>query len=114
MFVAEDDVVKDGHRLDEHEVLMHHADAKLDRLARRFDADLLPVQKDLALSGLVEADEDIHERRFPRAVLSEERMYLALGDGEIDVLIGVKVAEPFADVLHAQQFTQSRLPPFFS
>ena len=41
-------------------------------------------------------------------------MYLALGDGEIDVLIGVKVAEPFADVLHAQQFTQSRLPPFFS
>ena len=50
---------------------------------------------------------------FPRRVLSEERKYLALGDGEIDVLIGVKVAEPFADVLHAQQFTQSWLPPFF-
>ena len=58
VFVAEDDVVKDGHRLNEHKVLVHHADAQLDRLAWRFDADLLPVQKDLALCRLIEADNE--------------------------------------------------------
>ena len=72
MLVAEDDVVKDGHRLDQHEVLVHHTDAELDRLTRRFDADFPAFEEDLPLRRLVEPDENIHERRFSGAILSKQ------------------------------------------
>ena len=29
-------------------------------------------------------------------------MYLALADGQVDVPVGVEIAEAFADVLHSQ------------
>ena len=112
VLVAEDDIVEHRHCLDEHEVLMHHADAELDRLAGRIDADLLPIEENLALGRLVEADENVHERRFARAVFSKEGVYLTFCDREIDVLIGIEIAEPFADVLHAKQLFQSSHSPF--
>ena len=112
VLVAEDDVVKHRHCLDKHEVLVHHANAELDRLAGRIDADLLPIEENLALGRLVEADENVHERRFARAVFSKEGVYLTFCDREIDVLIGIEIAEPFADVLHAKQLFQSSHSPF--
>ena len=45
---AEHDVLGDGHHRDEHEVLVHHADAGLDRVAGRAERDGLAVQADLA------------------------------------------------------------------
>ena len=93
-------------------MLVHHADAELDRLAGRIDADLLPIEENLALGRLVEADENVHERRFARAVFSKEGVYLTFCDREIDVLIGIEIAEPFADVLHAKQLFQSSHSPF--
>ena len=35
--VAEDDVLGDGERLDEPEVLVHHADPRIERVARRVE-----------------------------------------------------------------------------
>jgi hypothetical protein len=56
------DVLGDRHHRDEHEVLVHHADAVIDRLPRRGDGNAFPVDAELALVGLVEPVEDVHER----------------------------------------------------
>jgi hypothetical protein len=47
--VAQDDVLEHGHGLDQHEMLVHHADAELHGLAGGLDALFLPVQENLAL-----------------------------------------------------------------
>ena len=47
--VAEHDVLGDGERLDEPEVLVHHADARVERVARRVEVHRLAVELDLAL-----------------------------------------------------------------
>jgi len=67
--VPQDDVLEHRHGLHQHEVLMHHTDAQLHRLGRRVDADLLSIQEDLSLCGLVQPDEDVHQRALSRAVL---------------------------------------------
>ena len=112
--VAEDHVFKHGHRLDQHEVLMHHADAELDRLAGRLDPHLPAVEKDRPLRRLVKTDQNVHQRRFARTVFAEQGMDLALGYGQIDIVVRIEVTESFADVLHAQQFFQLNHAPLYS
>ena len=75
--VSEHDVLGDGERLDQPEVLVHHADAGIERVAWRVEADRLAVELDVALVRPVEAGEDVRERRLPGAVLPEERVHLA-------------------------------------
>ena len=93
---------------------MHHADAELDRLTGGVDADLLTVQKDFSFCRLVETDQDVHKRRFARAVFAEQGMHLTLGYGQIDIVVRIEVTESFADVLHAQQFFQLNHAPLYS
>ena len=71
-FGAEHDVLDDGEGLDEHEVLVHHADAGMDGIVRRADGNRLAVDTDLAGIGLVEAVQDRHQRRFAGAVLADD------------------------------------------
>ena len=94
---AEHDVLEHGEGIDQHEVLMHHADAARDGVRRRPDADGLAVDLDLALVGGVEAEEDRHQRRFAGAVLADDAVDRALADGERHVLVGVDRAEALVD-----------------
>src|SRR5207244_492385 len=64
---AEDDVLGHRHHRDEHEMLVHHPDAGLDRIARRAEVDGLPVQEDVAAVSVVEPVQDVHERRLAGA-----------------------------------------------
>ena len=86
-------------------MLMHHADAVADRLARGADADRLAVDADLAGVGFVEAVEDRHQRRFAGAVLADDAVDDAAFDDEVDVLVGVNRAEALVD---ADQFDGGR------
>jgi hypothetical protein len=95
--VGEDDVLGDGHHRDEHEVLVHHADAGGDRGVRRVDLDRPAVEQDLPLVLRVEAVEDVHERRLARAVLAEQRVHLAFAQVEVDVVVGEDAREAFRD-----------------
>jgi len=61
---AEHDVLRHGQGVDQHEVLMHHADPAGDRIARTAQADGTAVEQDLAAVGLVQAVEDAHQGRF--------------------------------------------------
>ena len=74
---AEHDVLGDGEHRHEHEVLVDHADAGGDRVARAAERDRLAVDQDLALVGLVEAVQDVHQRGLAGAVLAEQGEDLA-------------------------------------
>ena len=59
------------------EVLVHHAHAARERIARRAQLHGLAVQLERALVGAVEARDDVGERALARAVLAQQRVHLA-------------------------------------
>ncbi len=81
----------------EPEVLVHHADPGVERVARRGERDRLAVEEDLALVRPVEAGEDVRERRLAGAVLAEQRVHLALGRLEVDAVVRDDAGEPLGD-----------------
>jgi len=97
----EDHVLEHRHLVGQHEVLVHHADARGDRIGRRGELDLLAVDLHDALVGRLHAVEDLHERRLAGAVLAADRVDLARFDGEVDVVVGDHAGEAFRD---ADQF----------
>ena len=94
---AEDDVLEHGEGLDQHEVLMHHADPGADRRQAVGDRHGLAVDADLAGVGLVEAVEDRHQRRLAGAVLADDAVDGAAADGEVDVPVGLDRPEALGD-----------------
>ena len=60
------------HRVDEHEVLVDHADAKRNGVVRPLNAADLAVDQNLAAVGRVEAIRDAHGGRLPGAVLADD------------------------------------------
>ena len=69
-------------------MLVHHADAGAHRVAGAVEVLHDVVEEDLALVGLVEPVEHVHERRLARAVLAEQAVDLAGLHDEIDVVVG--------------------------
>src|SRR5215208_2806311 len=65
---AEHDVFRYGHSLDQHEVLVDHAEAKRNRIVRRFDVANLAVNDNLATVSSVEAIRDAHRCRLPCSI----------------------------------------------
>ena len=99
------DVLGDGERRDEPEVLVHHADPGVERVARRVRTRPARRRADLALVGPVEAGEDVRERALAGAVLAEQRVHLALGRLEVDAVVRDDAREPLGDP------AQLRRPP---
>ena len=52
-------------------MLVHHADARRDRIVRAVELNAAAVHQDLAGIGLVEAVHDVHQRGFARAVFAD-------------------------------------------
>src|SRR5437016_9079158 len=96
-FRAEDDVLGHGQRPHQHEVLVHHADAEPNRVARRADLAHLPIDEDVAAVRCVEAIRDAHGRRLARAVLADDCVDGARGDGDVEMIIGQHGAEALRD-----------------
>src|SRR5205823_254200 len=100
---AEVDVLGDGESADQFEVLMDHADAGRDRVARRGEVDGIAVDDDLAGIGTVDAGEDVHQRRLAGAVLTEERVDLAGPDLEVDPGIRQNAGEGLGDAFEENE-----------
>src|SRR5215813_1581712 len=94
-FGAEHDVLGYGHRLDQHEVLMDHADTQRDCVVRRFDVTGLTVNDDLAAVGGVKAVSDAHRRRLTRAILADNGMDRPWLNDYVDMVVSKNVAESF-------------------
>ena len=97
LLVAEHDVLGDGEDRDEHEVLVHHADAGRHGVAGAGEVLDVVVEQDLALVGLVQAVEHVHERGLACAVLAEQAVDLAGLDGEVDVVVRDQGTESLGD-----------------
>jgi hypothetical protein len=76
---------------------VHHRHAGVERVARRVELDRLSPQANLAVVRPVEAGEDVRQRRLPRAVFAKQRVDLAGGSLEVDVLVGDDCGEPLGD-----------------
>ena len=79
-------------------MLMHHADAKLDRIARRGDGNLFAAEENLSFRRLEDAVEHIHERGLARAVFTDDGADLPFLHRQIDVIVGREVSELFRQV----------------
>ena len=95
--VAEHDVLRDRERRHETKMLVDHRDARVEGVARRMELSRLSEENDLPLVGAVQAREDVGERRLAGAVLSEQRMDLALRRLEVDAVVRDDAGEPFRD-----------------
>jgi hypothetical protein len=94
---AEQQVLDHREAVDEHEMLMHHADAMGNRIGRATQVDDAARNADLALIGPKMAVEDVHQRRLAGAVLADQPADAAARDYEIDVAVRGGRAEAFAD-----------------
>src|SRR2546423_12621747 len=61
------------------------------------DPNRLAIDADLALVRVVEAVEDVHQRRLAGPVLAEQGVYLAPAHVEIDAVVCDHPGEPFRD-----------------
>ena len=94
---AQNDVLENREILDQLEVLEHHTDPGRDRRLAVGDLGFLAVDEDLAFVGLIEAVEDRHQRRFPRAILADNAVNRAGHDPDRDVFVGLNRPESFRD-----------------
>jgi hypothetical protein len=94
---AEHHVLGHGEDRDEHEVLVDHADAGADRVARVPEGHRGPVNEDLPLVLLVQAVQDVHQGRLAGAILAEQGMDLPGRDREVDSLVRDDAGEAFRD-----------------
>ena len=97
---AQDDVLRRGEHVHQLEVLVYHAYAEVEGVLGRADGDFLPVHEDLALVGVVDAGEHVHERGLAAAVFAQQRQDLAPVDVEPDLVVGRHRAEALRDVPH--------------
>ena len=100
--VAEIDVLRNreiGHHA---QLLMHHADAGREGVARRAEMDLVAVERHAAAILRVYARDDLHQRRLAGAVLADQAVDLAGAQHEIDVAQGRDAAEGLRDAIHGE------------
>jgi hypothetical protein len=69
---TQDHVLRDGEDGYQHEVLVDHADASTHRVAGVGEVHDFAVNEDMALVGVQETKQDVHQRGLSRAVLAQE------------------------------------------
>ena len=105
---VEEDILRGGEAGDQGELLVDHADARLQRVKGGVEHRLLAVEEDVALiaAGLpdhIHAEEDLHQCGLARAVLAAQAQDLALAQGKVDVGEDLVAEEVLLDASHLQQ-----------
>jgi hypothetical protein len=78
--------------------------------ARPGEGARLTIDQDLALVGLGEPVEHVHQRGLPRPVLPEQCVDLAGLDGEVDPGVGRHRTEPLGDAAEFKLHLASSAP----
>ncbi len=97
-FPAGKDVGGDAQVREREHLLVDHADATIDRVARAGHLERGVAPANLAGVRPNDAGEDLEQRRFARAVLADNGVSLALGDLEAHSRQGADGPERLADV----------------
>ena len=85
-------------------MLVYHTDPHIDGILGTVKMNLFLIDKDLTAGRLIESAEHIHHGTLSGSILSQDRMYLSFVHGQIDVVVGCKVAEFLHDVLHLNDY----------
>src|SRR5207245_4476912 len=109
---AEHHVFQHRERLDQHEVLVHHADARRQRALWALDHRRLTANEDLAAVRLVVAVEDAHQGRLAGAVLADDAVDRASSHDERDVPLRMDVAKPLVDPSQLDRRRSAIFVPF--
>ena len=78
-------------------MLVHHADAVVDRVARRAETHVTAFNTQRAGIRLVQAGQHAHQRRLAGAVLAQQRVNLTGQRGEADIVVRDHAGEAFGD-----------------
>ena len=95
-------VVQHGQIVSQGEVLVHHADARLQRGFRVAGCQRFAKNLDVARIRNIVPKQDRHQRGFARSVLAQEGQHLASTQRERDVVICHQWAKALADVVKLQ------------
>ena len=101
-------VVIDGQLVDQREVLEDRVDALGPGVVDAFRLVGLAVQEHAPAVLLLEAGDDLDQRRLARAVVAEQAEHLALAQRQVDVAQRRDRAEALGDVLDAQHLLAPR------
>ena len=85
---AEEDVAGDVQRLDHLALLMDDADAETSRIRRSMHRHWHTLERDGARISLMDASENLHQRRLARAVLADETDDLSSRQVEVHAIEG--------------------------
>jgi hypothetical protein len=99
---AQRHVLQHRHRLEQREVLEHHADAERTRRLRVGDPDGAAVPQDLALVGVEHAVDDLDQRALAGAVLAQQRVDLAGAHLQAHAVVGEHAGEALGDPAQLQ------------
>eukprot|EP01022_Parablepharisma_sp_SALTPOND_P021557 TRINITY_DN427_c2_g1_i1.p1 TRINITY_DN427_c2_g1~~TRINITY_DN427_c2_g1_i1.p1 ORF type:complete len:1458 (+),score=547.10 TRINITY_DN427_c2_g1_i1:21634-26007(+) len=95
---AQGDVLGDGERIEQREMLEHHGNAQLACHLRVGDLHRRAVPAQFAGIGLDRAEDDLHQGGLAGAVFAEHGMDLAGRDRQADVVVGQHARIGLADV----------------
>ncbi len=94
---GEHDVLGHRHHRDQHEVLVHHADLRVDGVRRRAEVHGLAVEHDLARVGPVQPVQAVHQGRLAGPVLAQQGVDLAGAHVEVDRVVRDDAREGLGD-----------------
>ena len=97
---AKYDVLRDCKILNQHEVLVHHADSMFDCCSGVLDINFLAADVDRSHIRLIQAVQDVHQRALAGAVLTQNGVDRSLLHIEIDVGQCIEGAESLGDPMH--------------
>ena len=97
-FQAEGHVLGHCERRDELEMLVHHADAQIDRRLWVRDVDRLALEQDFAAIRMLQPVKDAHERRFTGAIFADKGVNFTRLDSQIDRIVGEDAGVCFVDL----------------
>jgi hypothetical protein len=104
------DVLGDGAVRKEAQLLVHRADAAIDRVERPFEARHLPIDEQSPAIGLVHTAQNVHQRGLARAVLAHDRVDRSWSDLEGHILKDGVPSEPLADAVESDEGGHARSP----
>ena len=107
---ADEEVLQ--HRVARHqlEMLVHHADAEIQRVGGAADRDRPPVDLDRAGIGGIGAEEHVHQAGLAGAVLAEQAEDVAGIQRQVDAGTGLHRAEALGDAAHRDEGERVPLP----
>src|SRR5438552_1946305 len=105
---ASHEVVEHGHAFEQRDVLKGPRHTELRQVRGRRACGVAALEQDAALVGMVEAADDVEQRRLPRAVGTDDRENLPGLDTEAHAAVREQGPYTHADVVDLEQRTGAR------